>query len=436
MIRPAVMLAVVCALMASARSFVPVGGAGSSADVALGFGFLLLAALQTGDLFAAMRLPRLTGYLVCGLVAGPEVGGLVAAETIPSLRLVNGVAVGLIALTAGSELDLRAQRPRLRAVVAISVVAVVLAVAVTTALAGVLGAHLPFLHGMDGTQRWTVALTLGVVLASLSPAVAIAILTETRAAGPVSDTVLGVVVLADIVAIVAFASVQSMAARAFGATAGEAMPVAALLGIELGGSVLAGAVLALVLAAWHRFVRDHLALLVVAACVVSAEVGSRLHLDALLVALTAGILLQNSLGVGGAAIGRALAPASLPIFAVFFALAGASLRVRDFGALAPMALLLAAARAASLMVGARVGAAVAGAEPAVARWGPFAVIPQAGVSVGFAELVARHFPAWGPGARDLLLAVVTLNQLVGPVLLRTALSRAGEVGRREGAPHG
>ena len=76
------------------------------------------------------------------------------------------------------------------------------------------------------------------------------------------------------------------------------------------------------------------------------------------------------------------------------------------------------------------GAALGAADPDVRRWMPLSLISQAGVSVGLAELLARHFPTWGGGARTLVLSVVTLNELVGPVLFRLALTRAGEVGRR------
>jgi hypothetical protein len=61
---------------------------------------------------------------------------------------------------------------------------------------------------------------------------------------------------------------------------------------------------------------------------------------------------------------------------------------------------------------------------------PFSLLAQAGVSVGLADLMARHFPHWGLSVRALVLSVMTLNVLVGPLLFRVALTRAGEAGRR------
>lgn len=436
MIRSLLLLLVVVALMSSARSFLGPGAVASSdAGTALAFGFLVLAAVQSGEIAAAVRLPRLTGYLLCGLACGPASANLVTAPMIGGLKLVSSVAVGLIALTAGCELDLRHLRPRLRSVLLVSAISLALCLGVTTALAGTLGSLLPFTRGLTGAQRWAVALNLGVLFASLSPSVVLALLSESRADGPVSETGLGVVVLADIAIIVLFGVSLSVAQQAFGAGAHEGS-AAVRLAVEILGSVAVGGVAAVAIRLWVRRVRSGLVLFVLAVCVVSAEVGSRLHLDPLLINLAAGLILQNALKVSGEEIAHALEPASLPIFAVFFALAGASLDLAVVRTLWVAALVFVAARAGTLSLGALAGARLAGAEPVVRRWIPFMLLPQAGVSVGLAELLARGFPTWGAGARALVLAVVTVNQIVGPVALRAALQKADEVGKKAAGGHG
>jgi Kef-type K+ transport system membrane component KefB len=432
-IRPLILLIIVVALMSSARSFLGPGApSGSDAGTALAFGFLVLAAIQSGEIAAVARFPRLTGYLLCGLACGPSAAGLLTTPMIAGLKLVSSVAVGLIALSAGCELDLRHLRPRLRSVVAVSGLSLVLALAAIAALVVAMAAWLPFLHGLSPPQRWAVALNLGVLIASLSPSVVLALLTESGAQGPVSETGLGVVVLSDIAVIVLFGVSSSVAQSVFGGGHGGLSPVAKLA-LELFGSVAVGAFVAVAIRLWVRRVRQGLVLFILAVCVVAAEVGSRLHLDPLLINLAAGLILQNVLGVSGEEVAHALEPASLPIFAVFFALAGAGLDLAVVRTVWVAALVFAAARGAALTAGAAAGARLAGAEPIVKRWVPFALLPQAGVSVGLAELLARHFPTWGGGARALVLAVVTLNLIVGPVLLRMALLRSGEVGKKAAA---
>ncbi|MFO0627322.1 MAG: cation:proton antiporter [Polyangiales bacterium] len=438
MIRSLLLLVTVLALMGAARSFAPLGlphtpGTGT----VLGFGFLVLAALQAGRIFAALRLPRLTGYLLCGLATGPDVLGLLSPHNVSDLRIVNGVAVSLIALTAGSELDLKIMRPRIRGVMAVVTASMLLAVSVITLVAYAASSQLAFLAELPPSQRWSVALTIGVLLASLSPAVTIAILAETRAAGPVSEFSLGVVVLADIVIIVAFTAVNALDASVFGTHGASSteLPPIARLAIEIGGSALVGGVVALALLAWHRVVKAHLALFIVAVCIIATEVGARLHLDALVVCLTAGLLLQNVLRVPTEVLERTLAPAGLPIFAVFCALAGANLKLAELRALWPMALLFAVTRALTLFAGTHIGARLTDVGEGVRRWMPFSLLAQAGVSVGLADLMARHFPQWGVSVRALVLSVMTLNVIAGPLLFRLALTRAGEAGKRTEHAH-
>src|SRR5258706_6031787 len=107
MIRAFVLLCIVVVLIAAARSFLREETSLVGSGAALAFGFVLLAALQMGTIFSGIRLPRLTGYLVCGFVAGPSVLNFVTERMVGDLKLVNGVAISLIALSAGGELNVR-----------------------------------------------------------------------------------------------------------------------------------------------------------------------------------------------------------------------------------------------------------------------------------------------------------------------------------------
>ncbi|MBK8692354.1 MAG: sodium:proton exchanger [Deltaproteobacteria bacterium] len=349
---------------------------------------------------------------------------------ISSLKLVSSVAVGLIALSAGCELDLKHLRPGCarwppspgspgRALV------------VVAALVIALSPWIPFLRELTPPQRQVVAFNLGVLIASLSPRWCWRSSPESSAQGPVSETSLGVVVLSDIAVIVLFAIGSSAAQQVFGECTRRSPRRRSWPSRSSAPSP------------WARWwpwpsgsgchVRRGLVLFILAVCVVAAEVGSRLHLDPLLINLAAGLILQNVLRVSGEEIAHALEPASLPIFAVFFALAGAGLDLAVVRTLWVAALAFAVVRGVALSAGAVAGARLARAEPVVQRWAPFALIPQAGVSIGLAEILSRHFPTWGVGARALVLSVVTINLVLGPVLLRMALVRSGEVGKKGAA---
>ena len=57
-----------------------------------------------GKSAARIGLPKITGYLAAGLIFGPFVGNIVTAQMMTAGKAVEGIAVALIALTAGGEL--------------------------------------------------------------------------------------------------------------------------------------------------------------------------------------------------------------------------------------------------------------------------------------------------------------------------------------------
>jgi Kef-type K+ transport system membrane component KefB len=414
-------------LMHATRSF-RAGVAPESAGTLLGFGYLLVTAFLAGGVFERLRLPRLTGYIATGVVAGPMVLGLVSREMVGSLDVVSGVAISMIALTAGSELELRSMRPLLRAIRGVTVFGVLGTTVLLTAAVWLLRPLLPFLRVLGPGQAAAVALVLGVVTVAQSPAVAIALRDELRADGPVTRTALGVVVLADLVVIVLFAVVSTAAKIAFGAGA-DAAHAAAALAWQIFGSLGAGAVVGALLALYLRKVAGGASLFLLLVVVVVAEVGRRLDLDPLLVSLAAGVLVRNGTRVADA-LQREIQPASLPVSIVFFAVAGATLHLDVLGVVWLPAGVLVAVRAAGLLAGSRLGARLAGADPAVQRWAGFGLLPQAGLALALSMLFARTFPEFGPEASALTLGVVALNELLAPAAYRLALLRSGEAGRR------
>jgi NhaP-type Na+/H+ or K+/H+ antiporter len=427
MIRAAFFLAIVGLLIAAARSFVPEETSLVGSGATLAFGFVLLAALQSGTIFGAFRLPRLTGYLVCGFVAGPSVLDLVTDRMLSDLKLVNGEAIGLIALSAGGELNFRKLRGRIGSILATGGAALGLAVVVVGSAVFVLGGFLPFMRDLPFVERAVVALTMGVAFSALSPTVTLALVSETGAAGPISDTSLGIVVVADLVIVLAFAGVKALANATFG---GEDAGGLTELLIHIVGSIGVGLVLGLVFLLYLKKVNQRVALFIFGVCFVCAEAGTRLQLDPLLMCLTAGLFLENLTDIEGSKLVHEIQPAVMPVFAVFFAVAGAGLHWAVFKVVAPIAIVLAVARAAALFVGGSLGMAVGRVPRAQRKFLHFALYSQSGIAIGLAVLIAKHFPGWGEGAGACLLGGVMVNELVGPVLFKGALVRSGEAGRR------
>jgi Kef-type K+ transport system membrane component KefB len=414
-------------LMQAAGTFAPPST--QLAGPELTFGFLLLCAFFTARLVSNLGLPRLTGYLLAGIITGPFVFGLVTRPLTDELQMVKGVAVCLIALNAGSELNLARIRPLMRTIRAMTAWAVVGNMLLIGGVLYAIRPLVPFLDAMSSTEAIAVAATLGVALSAQSPAVVMALVNETRSQGRVTDVILAMVVLADLVVIICYAISSAIAT----AVIGGSLDVASTIGgvsWELFGSAALGLFIGLLLGTFVSKVAGGHSLFATMVCFVVAEVGKAIHLDPLIVMLTAGIYLENVSRADATRLIRDLESSQLPVYLVFFALAGAELHLGELYHLALPVAIIVLVRAFGFWVGAGIATAHTSAPPEVRRYAWYGLLPQAGLALALALLIGRTFPSFGAAAQALVIGTIGVNELVGPVILRVMLVRSGEAGKR------
>lgn len=426
---PLLLLLAIGGLMQVARSF---SSSATSPGTQLAFGYLLLAAYFMARIVNRFGFPKLTGYILAGILSGPFVLELVTTQMTVTLKVVSSAAVAIIALEAGAELELRKVRSMLRTLSAITVLAVVGAMFALCAVLFAMRPLLPFLQGMDVMQTLAVCMVIAVALSAQSPAVVMALLAETRAEGPLSSTILASVIVADLCVIVCF----SIASTVTSAVIGGGIDVSATLFSvtwELFGSMAFGVAVGMLIGVFLRRVVHGASLFALLVCVIVGEAGARVHLDPLIVMLAAGVWLRNFSAADARSLLHGFESAQLPVFLVFFALAGTKLNIYSlWAAIIPVAL-LAATRAGCFFAGAKLACRITNAPDVVTRYAWFGLVPQAGLALALALVLARTFPSFGDEAAVILFGVVGLNECIAPVILRIMLIRSGEVGRKESA---
>jgi Kef-type K+ transport system membrane component KefB len=179
--------------------------AGASVRVAaLALGFALVAAALAGTLLEKLRLPRVTGYLLFGMLCGPYLANIITRPMARELQIINGLAVTLIAFIAGLEMNLERLAPRFRAMLRLGGTTMALMYVALFVLFWITWPWLGIAPALTGVQRFAVAALLTTLVASFSPTVTIALIAESRAAGPLSELTLAVVVFADLLLILVF----------------------------------------------------------------------------------------------------------------------------------------------------------------------------------------------------------------------------------------
>jgi Kef-type K+ transport system membrane component KefB len=196
------------------------------------------------------------------------------------------------------------------------------------------------------------------------------------------------------------------------------------------GSILAGALIGGVLTLHLRFVRRELVVFVIVLVFATAAAAQALHFELLLSLLVAGFLVENVAPVRAEPLVEMLHVMAVPVFVIFFAMAGADLRLQTFQDLWPMILAVALARMGLVYAGSRAGARLGKAEPVVARYAWTGLVSQAGVALGLATIVADRLPRLGLAMQTMIVGIIAFNESVGPVLFRGGLDRAGEIKSR------
>ncbi|HHQ47645.1 MAG TPA: hypothetical protein ENK19_02010, partial [Acidobacteria bacterium] len=371
------LLAAVAALIWLLRAVPGPGWVDPSASVLLALGMIMIGGELVGDLAQRWRLPRVTGYLLLGMVLGPSVAGLVTRADLHGLVLFEELALGLIALTAGGELRVEALKNGWRSLVAITAGHAVGIFLASSALFWLILGPLPFLGALGPAERLAAVALLGTLTVAKSPATTIAIITETRSRGPLVDTVLGVTVVKDLLILLLFTWVSGMAAGWIGG-GGVDLGVLGALGGEMVLSLVAGTLLGLALGVYLAHLGFHPEITVLAVVLVSMELAHTWRLEHLLMTMAAGFVARNVFPAAATGFLHALERSSPPIYVVFFALVGAGLDLGVFRTAWAGVAVLVVVRLALTWGLTAAPAALAGAPVAVRRWAWMGFVAQAG----------------------------------------------------------
>lgn len=388
-------------------------------------GFVLLAAYTLGEITNAFGVPKITGYIITGIVFGPQVINLFSTGVVSDLKLINGLAVGLIALTAGGEMKvsgLKGVAKTLSLIVLIKGLLILLTINLTVFLARPL---IPFLAQENPFLVLSVGMILGVLAMGTSPSVTIAVINETESRGRLSDLTLGLAVVKDVVMVILLAVGISLTRLYSAPGATFDLSVLQQAGQEQFLSILAGALIGAIIILYVRFVRAEMWLFIVGLILFATTAAERWHLEALLMFITAGFTVQNFSPYGDELI-HPIERLSLPVYVVFFSIAGADLNLNALQQVWLITLILVIVRIGVIYTGTRVATALAKEPPAIRQHAWLGFISQAAVVLGLAIVVENSLPGLGTQIKTMVVATVALNLLLGPITFKVALSRVGE----------
>ena len=440
---PLVGLIVACATLAVLMSLARNGDSLAAVPLIL-VGMLLIIGALAGRTAEALRLPRLTGYLLIGVALSPSIWQMlghadlfITKDQRLTLTPVNDLAIGVIALMAGSEIEASWLRQRLRAI--LSVVGCELLI-VPTVLFGLLMVmpNIPFMtHAVAaGVPEILIAALAAVILLPNGPTVVVSVLREANASGPLSRMLMGTSVVLDAVVILFFTVVVSLiefSLKAGGISLPQAF--ASVVGGLL-GSVIIGVALGWSLRRYAEHTDHRLAWIVLGTALGVAFMGTTIGIKPLFCLLAAGFAFGNLPGSdperaeqAHARLHHTLAQVGMPIFVLFFCAAGLAVDMATLVDGWILVVVLLVLRDVLIYLAVHLGTKRLDTEPMVHRHLWVGMVSQAGVTLALVQVMSQRFPGWGDHLATLVVAMVTLHEVWVPVALVRALRNARETRR-------
>lgn len=271
------------------------------------------------------------------------------------------------------------------------------------------------------------ALVLGGIAPASAPAAVQNVVEELRAEGKYTRTLQGIVAIDDAWGLIVFSVFLALAQTLAPGGEGGAWSALAHGGRELGGALLLGLLVGVPAAYLTGRLRPGELTQAEALGVVLLAGGLALWIEAsfLLTAMVVGATIAN-LAQHHDRPFIEIEHIEWPFMILFFLLAGASLHLQEVQAVGLMGLAYIALRGLGLVVGAYLGGGVTGAEPRIRRWMGLAIMPQAGVALGMALVASNALPNLGTAVLPLVVGSTVVFELIGPIMTRAALIRAGE----------
>jgi Kef-type K+ transport system membrane component KefB len=402
-------------------------------DLLLAIGVMISVGLFGGLLANRLKFPRVTGYIIIGVLLSPSILNLVPRATIESWDIITSVILGIIAYAIGGSLDLVSLRKLGKSTAWITPLETLGAWLVVTLLMVFL-APMIFPSATMTFREYILpmALVAGSIAGATAPAATLAVIREYKARGNFTMTLLSVVALDDALSIITFAIAMAVALPlASGAGSVSLYQMLSVPFLDIIKSIGIGTALGFAIIYLTRLIKTRALLLTLVLGIIMLCIG--------LTDILGGSLILANMVVGFVVRNRTsdLSRREEPFvviqgiedfaFAVFFVLAGmhfdsSVIKVSGF-----LALLIMGGRFVGQYFGAAIGAKISKASDLVRKYLGFALQAQAGVTVGLALLIREAFPTFGDIVFNGFLASIIISEIFAPPLVKYALFKAGEV---------
>jgi len=398
----------------------------SQMDILFFIGIAIILGFIGGRFSNLLKFPGVTGYLLVGVILGSSVFKIFSLELLDKIGVFNDLALGVVAFIIGSEMQMSTLRKMGRGIITI-----IFSESFGAFLLVALGVYLL-------THKLYVALIFGAIAPASAPAGTVAVLQEYKAKGPLTSALYAVVGLDDGLAIMIYAVAAALAKLFLTGSTVSFLNIVGGSFIEILGAIVLGGLMGITFGYFIRKLKGKDGVLAISLAVILICIGlsKYFHLSLILSNLSLGMVFANLFPLANRRAYQAIQSITLPIYIIFFVIAGAHLQIKLLPATGFIGLIYTICRTSGLIGGAFFGATISKQDPAIRKYLGFGILSQAGVAIGLAILVTREFGPLGKAGQDLAILVINIIaattiifEIIGPIATKFAISKAGEMNK-------
>lgn len=412
-------------------------------NVLLSVSIALLAGLLMTRAFKPFKLPAVTAYLIAGVLIGPfcigALGidglGFATLEQVSSLSVISEIALGFIAFSIGSEFRMHDLKKIGKQAFVVGIFQALAATLFVDIALFVVYLMMPNVLSMPQV------ITLGAIATATAPAATLMVVRQYKAKGPLTKLLLPIVALDDAVGLIVFAVSFGIAK---GMVNGGTMDLVGIIVnplVEIVVSLILGAVMGWLLTQIEKLFNSNTNRLnmTIAFVALTAALSSQINLlsihigpvhigtSSLLVCMMLGTVFCNICPLSEDVMTRSDKWTS-PLLALFFVISGAELELSVFADLAIVGIgvIYIVVRCLGKYLGAMWSAKATKCEPNICKYLGITLFPQAGVALGMCTL-AMELGEPGKLIRNITLFAILIYEILGPLMTRWALTKAGDI---------
>ena len=400
------------------------------ADTLLSLGFILISAFSFGEFAYLLGLSRISGYLVAGVIFGPysdlifqkDFFNIFSDTTINDLKLLNNLALSLIAIYAGGEIVLKNFLVERKVISLIVLFKLLLIPLIISGVILIASPYIQIFNGIPFDVILVIALLIGILMLETSPEATIAVINETEDKSRFSQLVLSLAVLKNIILVILISLVVAFSGVLLNPEVGfnSNTIINALQEIIL--SVFVGLIIAYLIILYLKYVKEEKLIFVLAILFIVLELSRILNLNFLFVFITIGFVVNNFSKYSEDLIGP-IKKLSLPIFVIYFTIAGAGLNLNTFVFTFQLAILVFVLRLLLLYATTKIATKISGETPELQNNLWLGFVAQSGLASGFIIYFSTSVNQVQELVVPIIVSVIGLNLLFGPALYKVGVKR-------------